>query len=229
MSMLDDRLSNMVLTGQMTLDEALEESDDPSDLLRLCRLKRSAQYALRGYVALEYMKRELSDMEVRESDLRQKVDEICSVVDSKRKIEGDYWHLWKNISRFRKSMDETDSRIPPRRGNLPGWVRQTKHYFTDLSESELEYARAQMEALTRDLEEASGTQRELNEKVRKVSKDLNKQIDELSARMKDKQASLKSLMADIARQSDSARNNAVAAVLSGFGEILQYVADTLLS
>ena len=59
MSMLDDRLSNMVLTGQMTLDEALEESDDPSDLLRLCRLKKSAQYALRGYVALEYMKREL--------------------------------------------------------------------------------------------------------------------------------------------------------------------------
>ena len=226
MSMLDDRLSNMVLTGQMTLDEALEESDDPSDLLSLCRLKKSAQYALRGYVALEYMRREISDMEVRESDLRQKMDEICSVVDSKSKAQRDCWHLWKNISSLRKSMEKTDSRIPPRRGNLPGWVRQTRQYFTDLSEPELEYARAQMTSLSRDLEEASGIQRELNGKV---GEGLNERFYELAADYNDKQASLKSLIADVARQRDSARNNAVAAVLSGFGEILQYVADTLLS
>lgn len=226
MSMLDDRLSNMVLTGQMTLDEALEESDDPSDLLRLCRLKRSAQYALRGYVALEYMKRELFDMEVRESDLRQKLDEICSVLDSRNKAVRDCWHLWKNISRLRKSMDKTDSRIPPRRGNLPGWVRQARQYFTGVSEPELEYARAQMESLSRDLKEASGIQRELNVKV---GEGLDERFHELFAEYKDKEASLESLRADVARLRDSASNNAVAAVLSGFGEILQYVADTLLS
>lgn len=225
MSMLDDRLSNMVLTGQMTLDEALEESDDPSDLLRLCRLKKSAQYALRGYVALEYMRRELFDMEVRESDLRQKMDEICSVVDSKSKAQRDCWHIWKNISSLRKSMEKTDSRIPPRRGT-PWPRRQTRQYFTDLSEPELEYARAQMTSLSSDLEEASGIQRELNGKV---GEGLDERFYELAADYNDEQASLKSLIADVARQRDSARNNAVAAVLSGFGEILQYVADTLLS
>lgn len=226
MSMLDDRLSNMVLTGQMTLDEALEESDDPSDLLRLCRLKNSAQYALRGYVALEYMRRELFTKEVLEYCLTQEEYELFSTLDSIIKENRYCRHLWKNISRLRESMDKTDSRIPPTRGGLPGRIRQTKHYFTDLSESELEYARAQMKALTRDLEEARGIQRELNEKV---GKDLNGRFFEMSADYRDTKASLESVMAEIARQRDSARNNAVAAIFSGFGEILQYVADTLLS
>ena len=202
MSMLDDRLSNMVLTGQMTLDEALEESDDPSDLLRLCRLKKSAQYALRGYVALEYMRRELFSKGVLKSRLRLEEGRLMrSLIDLRNEADSTYRQIQKKISSIREKKEKAQ----------PGLD---------------EYARAQMEALTRDLDEQIAAAEKNYEKTKDY---MNKQIDELSARMKDTRASLRSVLLDVARLRDSARNNAVAAIFSGFGEILQYVADTLLS
>lgn len=200
MSMLDDRLSNMVLTGQMTLDEALEESDDPSDLLRLCRLKRSAQYALRGYVALEYVKREIISKEALESSYRQNEDYVHCLIEVQIGKYVEYGQFQREISRAQENPDQ--------------------------AESELEYARAQMKALLLTPEEADAASREY---YRKNIKYVDERLEELITELVDTEASLESVTAEIARLRDSARNNAVAAIFSGFGEILQYVADTLLS
>ena len=201
MSMLDDRLSNMVLTGQMTLDEALEESDDPSDLLRLCRLKRSAQYALRGYVALEYVKREIISKEALESSYRQNEDYVHCLIEVQIGKYVEYGQFQREISRAQENPDQAGPEL-------------------------VEYARAQMKALLLTPEEADAASREY---YRKNIKYVDERLDELITELVDTEDSIMRVRAEIARLRDSARNNAVAAIFSGFGEILQYVADTLLS
>ena len=94
----NDELSNLVLKGELTQEEALSMTDDKEQLLRMIKNKRWTHYYLRALIYQKHALNLLIENKAYWADMQKKIKDITNTKNSLQALMDDYHKDYKRIA-----------------------------------------------------------------------------------------------------------------------------------
>lgn len=220
----NDELSNLVLKGELTQEEALSMTDDKEQLLRLIKNKRWTRHYLRALIYQKHAIQMASMLNTSLGELNQLVDQQIATVNMLNGLANKYSDELKEIQRKRNSYDRLSDLKARQRLALTDTGIPRNHWPADILKKDERLKRAEVHMLAQL--QSLGVREEYYDKL---TKDLKERFEELGGKVGEKILEQIKMASEIRQYTTAQKLSGYAAIASSLDDLFQMMADAMLA
>ena len=220
----NDELSNLVLKGELTQEEALTMTDDKEQLLRMIKNKRWTHHYLRALIYQKHAIQKASMLNASLGELNKKIDEELVTTDILKNLAKDYSDELKEIQRKRNSYDRLSDLKARQRLALIDTGVPRNQWLADILKKDERLKRTEVHMLAQ-LQSLS-VREEYYDTLKTSLMDRCKKLQDESGRLIWDQTGMS---LEIRKYTIAQRLSGYAAIASAFDDLLQMMADAMLA
>lgn len=220
----NDELSNLVLKGELTQEEALSMTDDKEQLLRMIKNKRWTHHYLRALIYQKHAIQKASMLNASLGELNKKIDEGLVTTEILKNLAKDYSDELKEIQRKRNSYDRLSDLKARQRLALVDTGVPRNQWPADILKKDERLKRAEVHMLAQL--QSLGVREEYYDTLKTSLMDRYKKLQDESGRLIWDQTGMS---LEIRKYTTAQRLSGYAAIASSLDDLFQMMADAMLA
>ena len=220
----NDELSNLVLKGELTQEEALSMTDDKEQLLRMIKNKRWTHHYLRALIYQKHAIQKASMLNKSLGELDKLIDQQVVTVNILNGLAERYSDELKEIQRKRNSYDRLSDLKARQRLALIDTGVPRNQWPADILKKDERLKRAEVHMLAQL--QSLGVREEYYDKLTKA---LKERFEELGGKVGEKILEQTKMASEIRQYTIAQRLSGYAAIASSLDDLFQMMADAMLA
>ena len=220
----NDELSNLVLKGELTQEEALSMTDDKEQLLRMIKNKRWTRHYLRALIYQKHAIQKASMLNASLGELNKLTDQQIATINILNGLANKYSDELKEIQRKRNSYDRLSDLKARQRLALVDTGVPRNQWPADILKKDERLKRAEVHMLAQL--QSLGVREEYYDTLKTSIMDRYKKLQDESVRLIWDQTGMS---LEIRKYTIAQRLSGYAAIASSLDDLFQMMADAMLA